>query len=94
MGGGDFPGMNAAIRSATLVGIPNGIEIFGIERGYAGLIEGACVPITARIVDPVIRDGGTIIGTVRPKEFMTQKGRNQARDALSKAGIQNGYRWE
>jgi len=43
--GGDAPGMNAAIRAATLVGQAQGAEMFGIERGYRGLLDDAIVPL-------------------------------------------------
>ena len=85
--GGDSPGMNAAIRAATLVGISHGAEVIGIERGYAGLIEGAFVPLTARSVDPIILRGGTDLGTARSREFMTREGRDKARDQLHKADV-------
>ena len=85
--GGDSPGMNAAIRAATLVGIAHGREVIGIERGYAGLIEGAFVPLTAQCVDPIVRQGGTMLGTARSKAFMTPEGREEARRQLARAGI-------
>ncbi len=44
--GGDAPGMNAAIRAATLLGVARGAEVFGVEPGYAGLLEGAIRPLT------------------------------------------------
>ncbi|HWA99269.1 MAG TPA: 6-phosphofructokinase, partial [Pirellulales bacterium] len=55
--GGDAPGMNAAIRSATRTAIERGAEVFGVRRGYAGLIEGDFVPLTARDVAGIIELG-------------------------------------
>jgi len=58
--GGDAPGMNAAIRAATLVGRAGGAEILGIERGYRGLLDDAFVELGANDVAGILREGGTI----------------------------------
>jgi 6-phosphofructokinase 1 len=86
--GGDAPGMNAAIRAATTVALEKGHEIFGVERGYRGLMEGAWRPLQARDVSEIIREGGTILGSARSAEFMTRPGRDAARTKLREAGIQ------
>ena len=67
--GGDAPGMNAAIRSVVRYGISEGMEVFGIERGYAGLIENIFLPMTMRSVSDIIQRGGTILRTARSPEF-------------------------
>jgi 6-phosphofructokinase 1 len=56
--GGDAPGMNAAIRSVVRTAIFHGLEVIGIERGYAGLIEGQIRPLGARSVSGIINLGG------------------------------------
>ena len=85
--GGDAPGMNAAIRAATLVGLAKGADVVGIERGYRGLLDGAFVPLGAGDVQGILREGGTILGTARCKEFHERAVRDQARRVLHDRGI-------
>src|SRR5258706_842006 len=85
--GGDAPGMNAAIRAATLVGRAAGAEIFGIERGYRGMLDDAIAPLQANDVASILRDGGTILGSARCKEFHQRDVRDRARGILAKHGI-------
>ncbi len=86
--GGDSPGMNAAIRSATRVAIFHGLEMVGIMRGYQGMIEGDFVPLDRRAVAGIIGRGGTILKTARSKDFMKPAGRNQAFESVRAAGIE------
>src|SRR5262245_28748102 len=76
--GGDSPGMNAAIRAVTRMGINRGLEIFGIRRGYDGMIENLFVPLTSETVSGIIQRGGTILKTARSPRFMTDDGMEQA----------------
>ncbi len=76
--GGDAPGMNAAIRAVVRTSLDNGWEVFGIRRGYAGLIAGDFVPLGARDVGGIIQLGGTMLGSGRCQEFKTGGGRAQA----------------
>lgn len=76
--GGDAPGMNAAIRAITKSGIYNSLEVVGFEDGFQGIIENRCIELTYSTVNNIIQLGGTIIGTARSKEFMTQSGRLKA----------------
>jgi 6-phosphofructokinase 1 len=85
--GGDAPGMNAAIRAVVRAGVANGLEVVGIRRGYAGMIEGDFVPLGARDVANTLQRGGTILLTARSKEFMTVEGRARAAQHLHQAGI-------
>jgi 6-phosphofructokinase 1 len=80
--GGDAPGMNAAVRAVVRTGIHHGFEIFGIMRGYQGMIEGEIVPLNSQSVSGIIQRGGTILKTARSKEFMTYEGRKKAYDQL------------
>jgi len=85
--GGDAPGMNAAIRAATLVGRAQGAEIVGIERGYRGLLEDAVVPLAPGDVAGILREGGTILGSARCKELHQREVRDRARAVLANRGI-------
>jgi len=85
--GGDAPGMNAAIRAATLIGRSLGAEVLGIERGYRGLLEDAIVPLQPTDVAGILREGGTILGSARCKEFHQREVRDRAREVLARRGI-------
>jgi len=85
--GGDAPGMNAAIRAVVRTGIYNGLEVFGIMRGYAGMIENDIVPMHSRSVANIIQRGGTILKTARCKEFFEHEGRKKAYANLKNLGI-------
>ena len=85
--GGDAPGMNAAIRAVVRTGIYNGMEVFGIMRGYSGMIENDIVPMHSRSVANIIQRGGTILKTARCKEFFEHEGRKKAYNNLKKLGI-------
>jgi 6-phosphofructokinase 1 len=85
--GGDAPGMNAAIRAATLIGRSCGADVLGIERGYRGLLEDAIAPLQPTDVQGILREGGTILGSARCKEFHEREVRDRARAVLAKHGI-------
>ncbi len=86
--GGDAPGMNAAIRAVVRVGIDNGLEVFGVRHGYAGLIAGEIEPMTARSVGGIVQLGGTMLGSARSEEFKTEEGRARGIAHLAKHGIE------
>ena len=86
--GGDAPGMNAAIRTVVRAGQDAGFEVFGVERGFNGLLGGAIAPLGSRAVSGIIQRGGTFLGTARCPEFATEAGRAQALDQLSGCGIE------
>jgi 6-phosphofructokinase 1 len=79
--------MNAAIRAVVRAGIYNGYEVFGIRRGYQGMIEGDIIPLSSAMVSGIIQRGGTIIQTARCKDFMLYEGRKRAYDQLVSFGI-------
>ncbi|MBC7829986.1 MAG: 6-phosphofructokinase [Chitinophagaceae bacterium] len=85
--GGDSPGMNAAIRAVVRTGIYYGLEIFGIMRGYSGMIENDIVPMHSRSVANIIQRGGTVLKTARCKEFFEKEGRKKAYDNLKQIGV-------
>src|SRR4030095_10400316 len=85
--GGDSPGMNACIRAVVRTGIYYGLEIFGIMRGYSGMIENDIFPMQSRSVANIIQRGGTILKTARCKEFFDYEGRKKAYQNLKDRGI-------
>lgn len=76
--GGDAPGMNAAIRAVVRKAIASGIEVFGIQRGFAGLIDGDILKMKPRSVSGIINRGGTLLKTVRCPEMRTPAGLKKA----------------
>src|SRR5450432_1554816 len=85
--GGDSPGMNAAIRAVVRTGLYHGLDMYGIMRGYSGMIEDDIVKMESRSVANIIQRGGTILKTARCKEFYELEGRQKAYDNLKKRGI-------
>lgn len=85
--GGDSPGMNAAIRAVVRTGIYHGLEVYGIMRGYSGMVENDIVKMESRSVANIIQRGGTILKTARCKEFYTPEGRKIAYENLKAKGI-------
>lgn len=85
--GGDSPGMNAGIRAVVRTALYHGIEVFGIVRGYSGMIEDDIHQMQSRSVANIIQIGGTILKTARSKEFFTIEGRQKAYNNLKKRGI-------
>lgn len=86
--GGDAPGMNACIRAVVRTALHYDLEILGIRRGYAGMIEGEYIPMDSRSVSNIIQKGGTILQSARSMSFKTPEGRRQAFENLSKAGVE------
>jgi len=86
--GGDAPGMNAAIRAAVRLGLAQGWEMYGVQRGYAGLIAGDFRPMLARDVSGILQLGGTVLGSARCPEFETEEGRWRAVRELRQHGIE------
>lgn len=85
--GGDAPGMNAAIRAVVRTGIYHNLEVFGILRGYSGMVDNDIIPMQSRSVANIIQRGGTILKTARCKEFFEKEGRKTAYQHLKKLGI-------
>ena len=76
--GGDAPGMNACVRAVVRTCVYHGIEVYGIRRGWNGLIYGDVVKMDEKSVSRTINKGGTILYTARSKEFMTEEGQRKA----------------
>jgi 6-phosphofructokinase 1 len=86
--GGDAPGMNAAIRAVVRTAVAKEVEIYGVERGFQGLIEGMLRPLNARSVSGIIHHGGTILRTARSAAFREEEGLSRAVRSLEKNGIE------
>ncbi|NTS42176.1 6-phosphofructokinase [Flavisolibacter sp. BT320] len=86
--GGDAPGMNAAIRAVVRTALFEGMEVYGIRRGYQGLVEEDIFPMDSRSVANIIQRGGTILKSARCKAFYTAEGRKQGYEVLKKYGIE------
>ncbi len=85
--GGDAPGMNAAIRAVVRTGLYHGLEVYGIMRGYQGLLEDDIFQMESKSVANIIQRGGTILKTARCKEFYDAPGRKKAYDNLKRRNI-------
>lgn len=85
--GGDAPGMNAAIRSVVRCGIYNGIKVYGVKKGYNGLINGDIEHMNARSVGEILQKGGTILQTARCLEFKSEEGVKKGVEQAKKAGL-------
>lgn len=85
--GGDAPGMNAAIRAVVRTGLAHGAEVFGIHRGYAGLLDEMIHPMVPSSVANIIQRGGTILRTSRCPEFHEKATRKKALQILEKNQI-------
>ena len=86
--GGDSPGMNAAVRAVVRTGIYHGLEVYGIMRGYSGMVENDIFKMESRSVANIIQRGGTILKCARSNEFREHAGREIAYQNLKKRGIE------
>ncbi|MCU0444161.1 MAG: 6-phosphofructokinase [Microscillaceae bacterium] len=85
--GGDAPGMNACIRAVVRGGIYHNVEVYGIKRGYDGMIKGNIYPMDSHSVSNIVQKGGTILKSARSMEFMTPEGRKKAYQQLKNFDI-------
>ena len=85
--GGDAPGMNAAIRAVVRKGIYDGLEVYGINYGYAGMVAGDIYRLTIDDVGDTISRGGTILYSARYPEFKDIEGQQKGIEQLKKFGI-------
>ena len=85
--GGDAPGMNAALRAVVRAGISYGMEVYGVRRGYNGLLNGDMFPMNLRSVSDIIHRGGTFLYTARSPEYNTPAGVKKAADKCREMGI-------
>lgn len=87
--GGDAPGMNAAIRAVVRTAIYYGYKVYGIEKGYRGLLDEEFVEMDLSSVGDIIQRGGTILKSSRCDEFKTAEGREKAVEILENYGIES-----
>ncbi|AHD05006.1 6-phosphofructokinase [Paenibacillus larvae] len=85
--GGDSQGMNAAVRAVVRSGLFHGLKVFGVQRGYQGLLKDDIREMDLRSVGDIIQRGGTILQSARCKEFQTPEGQQLAAENLRKRGI-------
>lgn len=85
--GGDAPGMNACIRAVVRKAAYHQLEVYGILKGYEGMIDGEIIPMDSRSVSNIIHRGGTILKSARSKRFLTYEGRQKAYENLKECGI-------
>lgn len=85
--GGDAPGMNAAIRSVVRCGVAKGWQMYGVHKGYRGLISGQILEMGTRDVGGILQKGGTVLGSARCQEFLTEEGQLKAIRNMSEKGI-------
>lgn len=85
--GGDAPGMNAAIRSVVRTACESGMKVFGVMRGFNGLIHNDMAEMNLRSVSDIIHRGGTMLYTARSLEFKTEEGMQKAVDVCKERGI-------
>ena len=85
--GGDAPGMNACVRSVVRTAIHEGLNVKGIMRGYAGLLDEEIVDMNTTSVSDIISRGGTVLYTARCKEFTTEEGQKRGAEICRKNGI-------
>lgn len=86
--GGDSPGMNAAVRAVVRSALHFGLKVFGVHRGYAGMIVGEIEPMNRRSVSNIIQHGGTVLKTSRCPEFQIAEGRRKAYENIRVHGIE------
>ena len=92
--GGDAPGMNAAIRAVVRTGIYHGLEVYGIMRGYQGMIDDDIIKMETKSVPNIIQRGGTILKTARCKEFFSIRGKKKSIREFKEPGDQrSGDHW-
>ncbi|WP_207436150.1 6-phosphofructokinase [Sabulibacter ruber] len=86
--GGDAPGMNACLRAVVRTATYQGMEVYGIRRGYSGMISGDVFRMQPSSVSNIVHTGGTLLKSARSEEFLTPEGRRKAYGELRKHGIE------
>lgn len=86
--GGDAPGMNAAVRAVVRAALYKGMGVYGVYRGYNGLINGDLEEMSLRSVSDIIHRGGTVLYTARSPEFRTEEGVQKAVKTCREHGIE------
>ena len=85
--GGDAPGMNAAVRAVVRSAINRNLQVYGVKRGYNGLLNGDVIQMNLRSVSDIINHGGTVLYTARSEEYNTPAGVQKAADYCRSLGV-------
>ncbi|MBQ4105361.1 MAG: 6-phosphofructokinase [Clostridia bacterium] len=85
--GGDAPGMNAAVRAVVRSAINRNLQVYGVKRGYNGLLNGDVIQMNLRSVSDIINRGGTVLYTARSEEYNTPEGVKKAADYCRSLGV-------
>ncbi len=85
--GGDAPGMNAAIRAVVRKAISEGMEVYGINQGYYGMVTGDIFPLDANSVGDTINRGGTFLRSARYPEFAELEGQLKGIEQLKNTAL-------
>jgi len=86
-GGGDAPGLNAAIRAVARAGWAAGYEVIGVRNGWQGLVEGNLLPLTPETISGILPRGGTVLGTSRFNPFKVEEGQERMLDVIHRSDI-------
>ena len=86
--GGDCSGMNACVRACVRFALHEGVEVVGIRKGYAGLLDKDFINLDSKSVSGILQKGGTILLTARCEEFKTDKGQQKAVEILKEEEIE------
>ncbi|MGI6660400.1 MAG: 6-phosphofructokinase [Bacillota bacterium] len=86
--GGDAPGMNAALRAVVRRALSAGHQVYGIRRGYEGLLNGEAFPMDLGSVADIIHRGGTILHTARSERFKQPEYQDQAAAWIKQSGLE------
>ena len=86
--GGDAPGMNAAVRAVARTAMNRGMDVYGIKRGYCGLISGEVFKMEERSVSGILQRGGTCLYTARCPEFRHEEGLQKAKSKCEELGLE------
>ncbi|GAI06076.1 unnamed protein product [marine sediment metagenome] len=87
-GGGDCPGLNAAIRAVTKSAIQRGYEVLGIRNGWKGFLDNETMVLDRINTSGIIDRGGTILGTSRVSPLRIENGSQQVFDGLKRLGLE------
>ncbi|MCK9583016.1 MAG: 6-phosphofructokinase [Endomicrobiales bacterium] len=85
--GGDAPGMNAAIRAVVREALFLGIEVYGVQRGFRGLLENQVEKLSRNFVSGILDKGGTILKTGRCPQMRTKEGLQKAVNTLKNLSL-------
>lgn len=86
--GGDAPGMNAAVRAVARKAMHEGLEVYGINYGFAGLVAGDIFKMNESTVGDKIQRGGTMLYSARYPQFAQEEGQLRGVEQLNKFGIE------